>query len=1136
MEARPTGMVVYRASRLEALLQPLEGVLAKYPPPRLLASQTVLAAHPGMKRWLGLALARRRGPKSIVANLDICLPTTWFESRVRDELGVSAISLQPYRREALCWRIHEMLPSIKDATIDRYLGTHDGRRRFQLADRIAAIFTRYMIYRPDWLSQWQAGRDDIPEPNFLAPIWRRLRSEIGVAHRGELIAQLIERRRRAPSSTPAEPVHVFGLSHLPPSELAILRAESLHRLVVMYVPDPSVEFWAGLGNDRARLAQMLQLGVSDESERELLSLGHPLLSAWGRMGHHFGIRLHESVDDVVLETRHGEDRDQRPESLRLLHRLQQDIRLMTSDLLQPTALLAPDARQDDSLRIHGCHTRDRELEVLHDAIRDALACDPELNPSDILVMSPMIAEYASLVPSVFASRRTDGKGLPYHLADVPLRRTHDIFDAFAMLLATPVSRVSAPQVLDLLRIPAIGRALGVAGNALERLRVWLTAARVAWGLDAASRQRLGLPAFGEHSFGWGMDRLLGGYIYGDRVPEDVAELVNLWPVDGVSGVEVDALGALDRLLIAIDRIAGLADAPRPLSQWNDELHAVLKNLFRADFEAQAEREAVIALESAIESLKAGIAPGIDPAVDFAVVRDLLNECLDAIPDRQPYLLGGITFSGMVPQRSIPFRMLALLGMNDGEFPRTTSDGGIDLMTRHSRLGDRDVRNDDRYLFLETVMAARSRLHISFLSEGVRDGKPRNPSAMLAELMAYLDGCSGLRGSLESCKRPWFVQHPLQPFDMRYFDSSDPALFSYEQRFARMVRSASPVLERFVPPPPADLVNKIVGASAVVAEVSVSLDRLRTYFRRPSESLLKRNRQLRLDALEDDTLGDSEPLQASFNAIDRIPRTLVFDALAASNFDIPARAPNELRLSGLMPPGSLGDQAYAQARRQATAILDIARIDRDLHTGLAGRHSLDLGQRIGSFVIDGASRSVYPATDGVVLLDVFPSKVEAALGFNDKLPLFLEWALLRLKYPDMQIRVILLTAPNMKPSPPRWDDELNKAGARCDDDALRRRVERMLRLWHSAQTETTWYFPATSWAVAIAKPRTARSAGRKQWEEGAFSERDRAPGYASVHSRGADLFTGIDWINLEGVAQMLRECITFAHADAGDTDE
>ena len=226
---------------------------------------------------------------------------------MRDELGVSAISLQPYRREALCWRIHEMLPSIKDATIDRYLGTHDGRRRFQLADRIAAIFTRYMIYRPDWLSQWQAGRDDIPEPNFLAPIWRRLRSEIGVAHRGELIAQLIERRRRAPSSTPAEPVHVFGLSHLPPSELAILRAESLHRLVVMYVPDPSVEFWAGLGNDRARLAQMLQLGVSDESERELLSLGHPLLSAWGRMGHHFGIRLHESVDDVVLETRHGED-------------------------------------------------------------------------------------------------------------------------------------------------------------------------------------------------------------------------------------------------------------------------------------------------------------------------------------------------------------------------------------------------------------------------------------------------------------------------------------------------------------------------------------------------------------------------------------------------------------------------------------------------------------------------------------------------------------------------------------------------------------------------------------------------------------------------------------------------------------
>lgn len=1137
MDARPTGIVVYRASRLEALLEPLEGLLQKYPPRHLLGAQTVLAAHPGMKRWLSLALARRRGPRSIVANLDVRLPTSWFESRVRDELHVSAIALEPYRREALCWRIHELMPTVDDPTVRRYLEGNDPRRRFQLADRVAAIFSRYMVYRPDWLSDWQAGRDYVPEPNFLAPLWRRLRADIGQPHRGELIAQLIERRLRAAPTTAAEPVHVFGLSHLPPSELAVLRAESRHRLVVMYVPDPSIEFWAGLGNETGRIDHMLKLGLGDDSERELLSIGHPLLAAWGRMGHHFGLRLREGSSDVLLETRHGEDRAWAPESEALLHRVQQSIRQMTDEPLPSSVLTADKARADESLRIHGCHTRVRELEVLHDAIRAALAADPDLHPSDILVMSPTMPDYALLLPSVFGSGRKTHRGLPYHLADVSVRRTHEMFDAFAVLVATPGSRVTAPQVLDLMQVPAIGRALGIESAGLARLREWLSDARVAWGLDAASRARLGLPAFPEYSFAWGMDRLLAGYIYGEGVAEVAAQQTRIWPVVGVTGMEVDAIGAMDRLLGFIEDFVAFSGTPRPLSAWRTKLGSVLAQLFRADDEQPLELEALNALQVMIESLCQGTIPELDPSVDFAVVRDLIDERLDAVPERQPFLIGGITFSGMVPQRSIPFRMIALLGMNDGDFPRAGSDGGIDLMSRHRRLGDRDVRNDDRFLFLETVMAARSRLHLSFLSEGVRDGKPRNPSAPLAELMAYLDDRAGFDRDHEKQPRPWFVQHPLQPFDARYFDGSDPRLFTYEQRFARMVRGNDAGDARFAPPASPHVIQDIEDAMRSVERIPAKLAQVRAYLKRPAESCLKQQLNVRIDAMADDALSDTEPLNAKFSALDRVPRMLVFDALFDGRFDVPMNPPDRLRLSGQMPPGVLGECAYESARELAQRALDMVRDDPELISGLNVRQVVDLSQRIGAFDLDGVSSPLHVCGNALVLLDAYPDKSDATLGLRDRSSIFLEWALLRLKYPERVIRVLLLTAPHEKKSETelRFDAQLNGPGYACGIEELSRRVETLLGLWHHAQQETAWYFPSTSNALAKAKPGEDMKKARESWE-GEYAERDQQPPYAAMLTRGVDLFSGDDWANLRGVANLLNECITFEIAPAEDDHE
>ncbi|HEX5757213.1 MAG TPA: exodeoxyribonuclease V subunit gamma, partial [Arenimonas sp.] len=921
MDSPATGIVVYRASRLERLLAPLLQLLDAAPPADLLAPQTVLAAHPGIKRWLSRALARERGPGGIVANLDVQLPSSWLQQLAQQRLGHAASALAPYRRESLRWRIFEQLAGIDDPTLQRYLDGEVGpRRRLQLADRLAGMFARYLVYRPDWLARWQRGQA-VPgiDVAYLGPLWRQLQRDIGKPHRGELLAMLAAQLQSAPEQG-SEPLHVFGISHLPPSELDVLRAVARERLVALYLPDPCVQHWSGLSNESTQLRRLLAQGVAEQSAP--LDLGHPLLAAWGRLGQHFGLALNEGEQGVLSEVRDYQDYAEQPESAARLHRLQQSLRL-----LDPTVMRGAERLDDASLRIHACHTRLRELEVLRDALLKALADLPDLHPSEIAVMAPDIAAYAPLLPAVLGMPGDASAALPYHLADTALASRHPLFTAFWSLLQAPGSRLTAAEVHDLLAVPAIARALNLDAEGHARLGHWLRQARIAWGLDADSRARLGLPAFAEHSLAWGMDRLLAGYTLGET-DDAMAEALQCWPQEGVQGVQVAALGALDHLLLEIDALCRAAATPMPLGRWLQRLHALLDALFVADPSDVDEVEALSTLHRLLFELgESAQVAACEPELDFASLRELLRESLDAVPERQPFLLGGITVCGMVPQRSIPFRMIAVLGLDDGVFPRARSDAGLDPMARLPRLGDRNVRDDDRYLFLETVMAARDRLHLSFIGEGVRDGKPRNPAAPLAELLAFLESqCDAGKFPQHDDGEPdwpWLLRHPLQPFDSRYFAADDPRWFGFESAWALPagdVEGAGGFLTDHSDPPEAPA-------------QPLPLPQVFGYFRDPAKAVLQQRLRLRLDGLEDARLADEEALSAKPDASEGLAQQLLEQALQRRQWALPEAPPMALRLSGQLPPGRVGLEAWSRLRAQVDPLLLVAREHPQLRDGL-----------------------------------------------------------------------------------------------------------------------------------------------------------------------------------------------------------
>ncbi len=1172
------GLIILRASRLEALVAPLHDLLQKTRPAQVLAPQTVIAAHPGMKTWLTGALARHLGPGRVVANLDVQLPSTWLDGLSSALLGARAVALPQYRRAHLRWTLHGLLgdPARHGVTDPRVAAYLDGAasadeaalRRVQLADRLSRVFSQYLVYRPDWLEAWEAGTwpwatapraGRVADPalrslegGLLGPLWRTLVRRLG-DHRGRLMKTLSDALGATPDPLP--PLHVFGLSHLPPVELALLRRYAQAAPVILYVPDPCREYWGGLDVprggrdwrvpdpaawDRFRHDEAQRLDHPDALDWH--AQGHPLLARWGRLGQHFFAALAEG--EIREDIRHWQD-EETPAPANRLERLQDSLRRLQPALLREdvgaagdgdddaAARLARERRHraacaDASLRIHACHTRQRELEVLRDALLDAIDTDG-VRPGDIVVMAPDIQAYLPLIPAVFGQPGSvQERLLPYHLADVPVARSHPLFTVLTTLLGIGAARVTAPEVVDLLAVAEVRRALALDADAADTLVEWLQGSRVAWALDGAHKQALSLPARPEFSFAWAMDRLLAGYLMADppgaadpaavALPDDT----ELLPMAGIEGPSAAALGSLDRLLCELQAWRDLARLEQPASAWAEALRTRVDALMRVD---PGDADAVAALSvihRAIANLAAEPARNNeDPSLRLAVVRELLQDALAAAPERQRFLMGGITVCGMVPQRAIPFDVVCVLGLDEGAFPRRPSDGGVDLMARIRRIGDRDVPSDDRYLFLETVMSARKRLHLSYIGQGVRDGGHRNPAAPLAELMAELETQCGIAPEDGNAPRPWLVRHPLQPFDARYFSDAHPALFSYSRAFAAMRgegRRALPRLRDGGLPAPEALPDPLPLAA------------LEGFFKDPAKALLKDHLQLSLDALDDDArLPDAEPMQA-IPRLHAVARRVFLQHVLPRKCRDPEwawdrQAPAWVRLGGLLPLGAAGDAAWEAEAAAVDALWSQAdacgRFDaRGQHGGQAVRVDLPL-LRPGDAADDterpqritGLLRNVFPlhgSQDGVQVVFAYPDsskeksrlKDPTKLNFKDRVPAFLHWALLRLQRAGSAspapVRLTMLAEgePDLAAQVNAWDAHYcaTDAVARASMDAdLRRRLRALIGCLHRGREGLSWFHPKSGWAAlqALQKASSA-SNGSSDAAEPAMDHTDGVP--------------------------------------------
>ncbi len=1078
------GLWLFRASRLEALVDPLEALLQHLRPEGLLAPQTVLVGHPGLRPWLRQQLGQKRGPQGIVANLELALPSPWLEALARQCLGTDP--LPGWQRERLRWRLFSLLPTLADARVQALLEGDDGRQAFALAERLAEVLAPLMLYRQDWLAAWERGRPAVADDALLAEAWRGLAAQSAAfgPHRGERLrrlAQHLAEARECPPGLARDPLHVFGLAHLPPPELAVLRALSRWRPVVFHVADPCRVHWLGLGTDRRALRQAMQ--AEDLGESHFLALDHPLLAAWGRLGQHFLLALEDG--ELALDERHGADAEEASPPRHLLDRVQRSLRGNAPEAMRMDAEGLAALAHDASLRVLRCASPLRELEMLRAALAHAFRELPDLQPSEVGVLSPNPERYRALLPAVFGEPGRGDGPWPWHAADVPLAALHPVYRALLTALALPGTRLSAQGVLDLLALPPVARRFGLDGEDEGSLRHALARLRVAWGLDAEDRARNGAPATPAHTFAWGLDRAVAGLVFGERDPEPLTlpDGQRVLPGEGIDGGIAERLERLQALLEELRAWSALGTLRLPPEDWEARLLERIDGLFQAPPGDEASREAITGARAQVAALAEEWREARQEApLPWAAVRAALAAKLEAVPERQRFLAGGITFCGMVPQRAIPFRVIAVLGLDEGQLPRPTADDGLDLRARHPRPGDRDLASDDRYLFLETLMAARDRLHLSFLGLGADDGRPRNPAAPLAELLEALARFVPPAGTVcPAAGWPWTWQAPLQPpaplpRSVPEITPAEAAVCSVAVREQAAPGSTPPAIKEDRPLP--------------------SLGALIEFFRDPAKQVLRSELGLRLAALEDDRLDEDEPLAPDADHREGFARDLFFAALEAGTETVPDALRETLQLGGRLPPGALGERRFAIEWNQATFLLGALRASEPAPEGpLSPPQPLALRVPLsGGRVLEGRLLLRHEASGRPWLIEVH-GRERKSLGFRALLPLAIAGAALRLAgHPPPGLALL-------------GKDGVHEAGAvlaSLPPDPARDAafLEALIDFREGVLRGERRYAPDTSWTAAWIGDHGPEGvaeawAGSPPHQRG---ERDRAPGYAALWGR------------------------------------
>ncbi len=1044
-------MYLYQSNRLENLFSLLCKTLAR-PLTDPLAAEIIVVQNPGMARWLTHNLAQKTG---IAANLEFPLPASFIWQIFEETLG-ELPDLSNFTREVLLWRILAELQQLSSEPsmdeIRAYLKDDpDGLRAFQLANTISDLFDQYLVFRPEMLLKWEQSTGLTPRAqdgndsnhDWQARLWRKLARNHPL-HRASLLQNFFKRSTSNHLQTENLPerICIFGINTMAPAYLAVIEQISKHIDIHIFHLSPCRQAWDDILPERLlalKRRSWRDSGLADVSA--YFTTGNPLLASMGMVGREF-FSLLLQYNPIII------DDYQPPPRNSLLTNLQADILDLQDQTTTPGQPFDP---ADTSIAFHDCHSPMREVQVLHDRLLDLFAADPELKPADILVMAPDIGCYAPYIAGVFGAAE-DKLFIPWSIADRNTSEEDMVTDGFLDLLALSAGRCTATEIMTLLEKPVIGEKFLISKDDVASLRLRIKEAGIRWGLDKNQRRARGLEDSNLHTWDFGLQRLLLGHITGP--------LESCWqdimPSATKAGNTGSWLGGLAGFIRHLKNLQTELRHGHTAKDWSKILLQMIDIFFTDDRPEYT--DAIRRLRETIHDFAAHTKQAdCSCPLSVTTLRAFFSEQLAVPSNGHPFLAGKVTFCNMVPMRSVPFKVIWLLGMNDTDYPRSQRPQSFDRMAKKPRLGDRNRRDDDRYLFLEALLSARNHFIVSWIGHDQRENTELPPSVLVAELRDYIDRSRQMRQTAAS--ELLTTHHPLQPFSKNCFNTN-PKTAAYA--------------DMWLPTPCSRHKNQFLDTPLPDLELQqVELGMLVRFWNHPVRFFMEQRLGLRPN-MNEELLPESEPFTLDHLEAYKLSMNTLGRLLAGQD---PLPLCRQAQASALLPRGEIG---RINCRQILCAAENILRQVREYSPVPATTHDISL--TIAGIHITGRLDGLHPGGR----VSFRPAKHKA----KDLLQLWIHHLILNLVRP-----------PSIDPLSTHIATDAAITLAPVDDP--KKELEKLINLFLQGLNEPLHFYPESSYALASAKKEsTGMNKAHNSWYSGYRRGEEEDPAYM-IGLRGQD---------------------------------
>ena len=697
-----------------------------------------------MKEWLSLEIAKKFG---ICANINFLFPNDFF-------LYVSKFFTQKNEQsiptiDVMTWQIMRLLQNFIELKreefkpVKNYINLKDSasfKKSYQISRELAKLFDRYTIFRTDIIEDWENGKST----NFQAILWRSLIEE----NKNSILTLFhkIKKNSIIKNNMPQQAT-IFGLSYLPPFYMNFFDTISKFMNIDFFLLKPSCHYW---GDFVSKAEKKRILTNKQHSERLHIEEKNRILESMGRQARDFFETILEF--NWVEKENYIENSDNN-----LLSKIQNDI-LHLREREEKEKIL------DNSIQIHSVHNIVREVEVLYDFILSAIEENKNLKTSDIIVVAQDIETYIPYIEFVFSNSK-----IPFF--DKEIEKKSHIIEVFLNLLDITTTRFESNKVLYF--IESVKKNFSFKDEDIELIKLWIEELNIRWGFDAESKKDISLPATRENTWSYGIDRLLLGYF---MKSEQDKTFLDILPFDNVEGNKSIVLGNFIEFLTKLSNLNKSLKISRDLKKWQIFLNSIFDDFI---FDKNTEETKII--KSIINNLEREFnASNFTDKIDISVIKTHIKDKINNVDLSRGFLRNGITFSSMLKSRSIPFKVVCLLGM-DSSYPRVEKKLNFDLMTKKYRKGDKSKVFDDAHLFLEALLSAEEKFYVSYVGYSEKDNSPKAPSIFVTDMLNYIrknfTGISNLE-----------VFHKLHAFSPSYFDGTNENLFSYSSENRELAES------------------------------------------------------------------------------------------------------------------------------------------------------------------------------------------------------------------------------------------------------------------------------------------------------------------------------------------------------------